>query len=87
MCKTIVNLEQSILLLFDSDCYFWINPLVFHLPVAIFFFSRLHNLDYWLKMYMHVQYQLLVVILQNGNDTMAERETEFELSYFFFIPY
>lgn len=35
---------------------------------------------------MHVQYQLLVVILQNGNDTMAERETEFELSYFFFIP-
>lgn len=38
-------------------------------------------------MYMHVQYQLLVVILQNGNDTMAEQETEFELSYFFFIPY
>lgn len=85
MCKTIVNLQQSILLLFDSDCYFWINPLVFHL--AIFFFSRLHKLDYRLKMYMHVQYQLLVVILQNGNDTMAERETEFELSYFFFIPY
>lgn len=35
---------------------------------------------------MHVQYQLLVVILQNGNDTMAERETEFELSYFFLFP-
>lgn len=33
-------------------------------------------------MYMHVQYQLLVVILQNGNDTMAERETEFELSFY-----